>query len=917
MAGLTPSRTVVIKCAAFFAVMILLTSAAALLTATRTKGATWPMPVEIDTGASFCTVDLGIGANGMYVLSWIYSAGPVILYRSTDRGDSWSYPLDVFNLNIQWAAPGMCVYDKNGVDNIIVGSAPGIMSISEDNGATFRRLPDLPLPVGVTWWRYFSIGTNASWFGVPPDDDLFVAASMYVGQPWTGVHAMGFVKSTDGGQSWHEPTLICQADTTTYWPQLLCDGQTLYVFYTRLKSDLSFEALCMKSSHDWGNSWSNETRLPTPPIQGRFVKSVQHLDNSRAMMVCLDQAASASDVKMIYGYFHYDTLSFEELGSEAGDHWNFLYSGLSAHLTQDNEFMLAYVDSPSSGDDISLRFTTSTDTGLSRVISDPRILTRPSTLGYVAENYSFHATVTPADNGTLTYRLATDVTWLSLNISDHPNCTISGVPDHVGVFWANLTVSDDNSSDHVNWTITVWPERVIRWSPPVTVSPTAIAYFGLDLGFGNRDTYALSWVNSSGPVYLFKSGDNGTSWSQKDLFGHGMSKADPGMCVYENGTHDTILVASGPGYVLRSENGGETFSYLSNLPTSLSANSWRYLSIGTNASWFGRTPDSDIYVVGSRYITWPSPMYVVTFTMSRDNGTSWSSPVIVTDITRETAFAELVSDGSSLCVVYSAMLGDHTDLYVRRSNDWGRTWSNESVLVSRGPSSEWLCTYSLQPVDEKKALITFAEYGSSEDPAADSIGRFGYLAFSDLKYYEVGGCQGPDWMISGGFAGRLKDDTNFTVAWLKETNYPQNRLMFTYATDSGLGGYDHPPKAMISAEPTMGPPGTEFVLNASGCRDLEDAADALEVRWDFEGDGVWDTDWSTEKAVAHTYTDAGEFNATVQVRDSKNQTDNATVLVIVSDVEIPELSGALVPIVAASLLMAVIISRSEGRKRRA
>jgi hypothetical protein len=822
----------------------------------------------------------------------------------------------VFNEDIWWAAPGMCAYDEDGTDTIIVGSSPGIVSISENNGASFRRLPDLPMPVGVTWWKYFSIGTNASWFGAQPDGDVFIAASMYVGEPWTGIYAIGFVKSTDGGRSWEEPKLVCQADTFTYWPQLFCDGQKLYVFYTRLTSGLTFEAFCVKSSSDWGNSWSSETRLPTLPTQGRFARSVQHLDNNRAMLVCVDQAPSAPEVKMTYGYFHYDTFTYEEIGSESGDQWNFLYCGLSAHLTEDNLFKMAYVDGPTSGSNVSLRFTTSTDTGLTRVVSNPRILTKPATLGYVAEDYSYHAAVTPADNGTMTYSLKTNASWLSLNASDPPNCTISGIPDLAGLFWANLTVSDDNSSDHVNWTITIWPERDIRWAPPVTVSPTAMEHFGLDLGFGNRDLYALSWINGSGPVYLFKSGDNGTSWSQKNLFGHEISKADPGMCVYKNGTHDTILIASGPGYVLKSEDGGANFSYLANLPTSLSANSWRYLSIGTNASWFGRTPDSNIYVVGSRYLTWPSPMYVVTFTMSRDNGKSWSSPVIVTGTARETAFAEVVSDGSSLYVVYSALIGDYTDLYVRRSDNWGRTWSNESVLAKRGPSSDWLCAYSLQPQDEHRALITFAEYGSSQDPAANSLGRFGYLTFSNMTYDEVGACQGPDWMISGGFAGRLKDETNFTVAWLKETTRPQNKLMFTYATDSGLQEYDSPPEAALSVDPPWGTPGTEFVLNASGCHDIEDAADTLMVRWDFEGDGIWDTNWSTEKTVVHTYPDAGEFNATVQVRDSMNQTDNASVTVIVSEFEIPELSGTLVPVIATSLLMAVILSRNGGRRRK-
>jgi hypothetical protein len=44
-----------------------------------------------------------------------------------------------------------------------------------------------------------------------------------------------------------------------------------------------------------------------------------------------------------------------------------------------------------------------------------------------------------------------------------------------------------------------------------------------------------------------------------------------------------------------------------------------------------------------------------------------------------------------------------------------------------------------------------------------------------------------------------------------------------------------------------------FNFDASGSWDCEDAASALQVRWDFEDDGIWDTSWSTNKAVAKDY----------------------------------------------------------------
>jgi hypothetical protein len=44
-----------------------------------------------------------------------------------------------------------------------------------------------------------------------------------------------------------------------------------------------------------------------------------------------------------------------------------------------------------------------------------------------------------------------------------------------------------------------------------------------------------------------------------------------------------------------------------------------------------------------------------------------------------------------------------------------------------------------------------------------------------------------------------------------------------------------------------------FNLDASGVSDGEDASAALQVRWDFEDDGVWDTGYSATKTVSHDF----------------------------------------------------------------
>lgn len=113
------------------------------------------------------------------------------------------------------------------------------------------------------------------------------------------------------------------------------------------------------------------------------------------------------------------------------------------------------------------------------------------------------------------------------------------------------------------------------------------------------------------------------------------------------------------------------------------------------------------------------------------------------------------------------------------------------------------------------------------------------------------------------------------------------------------------PVASFTAEPLAGDVATVFQLNASGAWDKEDSIDVLEVRWDFEGDGIWDTGWTTEMNASHQFGAAGTYNVTVEVRDSGGLTNTSTVQVVVTYV-IPEFDVLLIAIVMAAVLAIVL-----------
>lgn len=99
----------------------------------------------------------------------------------------------------------------------------------------------------------------------------------------------------------------------------------------------------------------------------------------------------------------------------------------------------------------------------------------------------------------------------------------------------------------------------------------------------------------------------------------------------------------------------------------------------------------------------------------------------------------------------------------------------------------------------------------------------------------------------------------------------------------GGRGYDNkPPTAEFAVEPSAGTTETVFQFDGSGCTDPETPSSALRVRWDWEGDGVFDTGFAAAKLVVHQYTSPGSYGPTIQVEDEEGlrSTFRGTITVI-------------------------------------
>ena len=89
--------------------------------------------------------------------------------------------------------------------------------------------------------------------------------------------------------------------------------------------------------------------------------------------------------------------------------------------------------------------------------------------------------------------------------------------------------------------------------------------------------------------------------------------------------------------------------------------------------------------------------------------------------------------------------------------------------------------------------------------------------------------------------------------------------------------YNTNPNASFTVNPSIGPPGTVFQFDASASSDMETAKSALQIRWDWENDGTYDTGSTTAKTASHVYVGSGGMRyPRVEVRDAQGLIGSTT-----------------------------------------
>jgi uncharacterized protein (TIGR02145 family) len=93
------------------------------------------------------------------------------------------------------------------------------------------------------------------------------------------------------------------------------------------------------------------------------------------------------------------------------------------------------------------------------------------------------------------------------------------------------------------------------------------------------------------------------------------------------------------------------------------------------------------------------------------------------------------------------------------------------------------------------------------------------------------------------------------------------------------------PEINITVSSPIASVGDNIVIDASACVDNFDPIEYLKVRWDWDNDGMWDTDWQSEKALILSYQQNGNHVIKFQIIDTEGLISETKCYLIITDEE--------------------------------
>lgn len=140
--------------------------------------------------------------------------------------------------------------------------------------------------------------------------------------------------------------------------------------------------------------------------------------------------------------------------------------------------------------------------------------------------------------------------------------------------------------------------------------------------------------------------------------------------------------------------------------------------IGQSQTWItrrisnnsGQSSEPNIAIDGNNvYIVWEDNTYGnsdIFFRSSKNGGATWSLKKNISNNATVSGMPDIAVSGSSIYIVWTDEAKDNYELFFRRSNDGGVTWSNTKRITYTRYSSFWPSI----AVNDKQVYIAWADY---------------------------------------------------------------------------------------------------------------------------------------------------------------------------------------------------------------
>ncbi|MHC4597415.1 MAG: PKD domain-containing protein [Planctomycetota bacterium] len=247
--------------------------------------------------------------------------------------------------------------------------------------------------------------------------------------------------------------------------------------------------------------------------------------------------------------------------------------------------------------------------------------------------------------------------------------------------------------------------------------------------------------------------------------------------------------------------------------------------------------------------------------------------------TRETTFVDR-----------KAELGSEYDYTVSATDKMGQESDSTSpvrVDIKGRPPETPVAPNPPDGAESQATGFTMTWRGGDPD-RGDTVTYDLYLGTNPTPPMRAGPLTSPSFVVTD-----LKPSTKYL--WRVEAKDAQGLVakgpLWTFTTAEKANSL---PIANVSVAPAQGGTSTKFRFSAAASKDAEDPPSALEVRWDVDGDGEPDTDWTTEKTLTKTFDDVGSHTVQVEVRDTQEGVATASATVEVSNSP-PVLEGDPIP----------------------